>query len=677
MRRAIVAVAMVVACAAWASETVWLDALDVSKVQQGWGTPHANQSVEGHGLSIAGRKFEHGLGTHSAGAMQVKLDGGSERFSAWVGIDDEVAGHPGSVEFEVAGDGKVLWRSGVMKTSDAAKQVDVDVRGIKVLLLLIGDAGDGYFFDHSDWADARFEVTGVKPVAETVTAEGGRAEIAMGADGSAPRINGAHTVGVRPGTEFLWKMAVTGDRPLKLSSDNVPQGLRCEASTGRMTGVIAKAGTYVVGLQAKNWRGVAKAKLTIVCGETIALMPAMGWNSYDAYGDSVTEAEVLANARYMAEHLQPHGWEYIVIDYRWYDPKDGGALVMDANGRLQPAPNRFPSGLKGVAAQVHAMGLKLGIHIMRGIARDAVKANLPIAGSPFKAADAANVNSPCSWSADMWGVDASKPAGQAWYDSVYRQFAEWGLDFVKVDDLSAPYSAGEIEAIRKAIDKCGRGIVFSTSPGETPRDQAENVAARANMWRTSGDFWDEWPMLSYSFDIAARWTGVGGPGHWPDLDMLPVGRLSVGNRCVGPDRGTRFTRAEQVALITLWAIAPSPLILGANLPDCDAWTTALLCNDEVLAINQDSLGASARRVAQSDGGEVWVKELEGGDKAVALVNRGWFEGKVAAEWKDVGAKGKWRVRDVWQRKDAGVFDGRYEATVPAHGAVMVRMSAVR
>lgn len=376
---------------------------------------------------------------------------------------------------------------------------------------------------------------------------------------------------------------------------------------------------------------------------TWAQTPPMGWNSFDSYGDSVTEAEFLANAQYMKEHLLAHGWQYAVVDYRWYDPLTAGShtLVMDANGRLLPAPNRFPSaangaGFKPLADKTHALGLKFGIHIMRGIPRQAVQANSPIDGSNFTAAAAADTASVCKWNGDMFGVNAATPAGQAWYDSLFRQYAAWGVDFVKVDDLTAPYSAGEVEAIRKAIDACGRPIVFSTSPGETPIAQAEHVVGNANLWRISGDFWDSWQSLQQSFMLLARWQGQSGPGHWPDADMIAIGHLSPRCPVGGKDRWTNFTKPEQVTLMTLWSVARSPLILGMNLPDNDAWTLSLLTNDEVLAVNQHSRGN--RQLSPHPGGPViWVADMPGAtDKYVALFNR--RDGPGAYDFNEPAAK---------------------------------------
>ena len=368
----------------------------------------------------------------------------------------------------------------------------------------------------------------------------------------------------------------------------------------------------------------------------VAALPPMGWNSYDTYGDSVTEREIMANARYMSERLRAYGWEYIVVDYRWYDPgarsgdlnhdRLGAALTADSFGRLLPAPNRFPSaagagGFGGLAARVHALGLKFGIHVMRGIPRQSVKANTPIEGSRFHAADAGRTGDTCAWCPDMYGVDGASAAGQDWYNSIFRLYASWGVDLVKVDDLSRPYHRAEIEAIRRAIDASGRPMVFSTSPGETPVVEAAHIRQYANMWRISDDFWDSWPLLNRQFDLLARWQGKGGPGHWPDADMIPLGHISKRCRAGGEERWTRLTYDEQVTLMSLWAINSSPLMLGMNLPDNDGRTLALISNDEVLSVDQDPLGNPAQCIVRAGGGEIWTKRLESGALAVAMFNR--------------------------------------------------------
>jgi len=676
---------------AQAAETVWLSSLDLSKARQGWEKPQADKSVGGNPMSLKGHKFEHGFGTHSPGMLFIQLNGGATRFLATVGIDDEVKDGKGSAEFQVLGDNhKLLWKSGVLRQGQEPKPVDVDVTGVQQLALRVTTGGDGFEFDHADWADARFEVTGQHPqtVAQSVAVNEPPSVISLASVPANPNIRLPLIAGVRPRTPFLFTVPVTGLRPLQFTARGLPRGLKLDAATGQISGVIEQAGTYSARVRVRNQIGRDQQILKIVAGDNIALTPPLGWNSYDNFGDAVNEAEVLANARYMHEQMQPYGWQYVVIDYRWYDPgatnRDpqfkGAPLTIDKFGRLLPSVNRFPSaadekGFKALADQVHAMGLRFGIHIMRGIPRAAVKADMPIADSNFKSSEAANTNDTCGWNSDMYGVKGATAAGQAYYDSLFRLYASWGLDFVKVDDMSSPYHKDEIEAVRKAIDKSGRSIVFSLSPGETPIDQGQHVARQANMWRASGDFWDNWNQLNHEFELGAKWHDYVSPGHWPDADMLPVGH--IGEFVVGPPRETKFTKAEQLTMLSLWSLLPSPLMVGANLPKDDPWTLALLTNDEVLAVDQDTLGAAARHIAQGDDLEVWVKNLADGSKAVGLFNRGDWSTPVTANWADLQLSGRQTVRDLWQRKDLGVFDGKFEANVPSHGVVLLRLRPVK
>jgi hypothetical protein len=503
---------------------------------------------------------------------------------------------------------------------------------------------------------------------------------------AAPRFNSARVAGIRPGTPFLHSLTVTGARPITFSAKKLPAGLSLDSKTGIITGSLNRAGEYTVKVAAQNSAGKADAKIKIICGDTLALTPPMGWNSYDAFGDNVVESEVLANARYVAEKLQPVGWDTVVVDYCWSDPgahdnnrnaRTNAPLAADNFGRLLPATNRFPSAIEGqgfkpTADQVHALGLKFGIHIMRGIPRNSVKANLPIEGSNFTAAEAGNTNSKCVWCPDMFGVN-SNAAGQAWYDSCARLWATWGVDYIKVDDLSSPYHAAEVEMIRRAIDRCGRSIVFSASPGETTVAHAAHISTHANLWRVSGDFWDNWKSLDHEFTLGARWHDFAGPGHWPDADMLPVGHLSVSNRSVGPDRFTYFTRDEQLTHISLWSLLPSPLMVGANLPDNDDWTTALLENPEVLAVNQDVLGRPAQRLTNVLAGvEIWTKKLADKSLAVGIFNRGNAAVPVNLVWHDLGLRAKPDVRDLWLRKDLGQ-QKNFTAELLPHGCVLLRV----
>jgi alpha-galactosidase len=670
------------------AETVLLSSLDLSKATQGFGSPQADKSVDQHPITIAGQKFDHGFGTHSIGALSVNLKGGSTKFHAVAGIDDETKGK-GSVEFSVYADGKRLWTSGIIKGGQPGKIVDLDITGVQHLTLHVGDAGDGYAFDHAVWADASFEVTGGKP--ETFKPVPREPVIANAPPAPTPEIHTPLVYGGKVGEPFLLTIPATGQEPLTFSAEGLPTGLQLDGATGIITGSLQTEGTTPVKIHVRNDQGTTDETLNLVAGGKLALTPPLGWNSYDGYGDSVTEAEMLDNAKAVAKILKPHGWQYVVVDYCWYDPKAynnnpnehaGAKLPIDEYGRLQPAVNRFPTadggkGFKPLADAVHGMGLKFGIHIMRGIPRVAVEANTPILGTNFKAADAANTNDKCDWCPFMYGVKGATPAGQAWYDSIFKQYAQWGLDFVKVDDLTAPYHGDEVHAIHDAIAKCGRSIVFSTSPGETPIQQADHVGANANMWRATGDYWDTWHQLDAAFTFANRWSGHGGVGHWPDLDMLPLGHLSVNNRSVDRDRMTRFSKSEQVTMLTLWSMAPSPLMLGGRFTDADAWEVSLLTNDDVLAVNQDAAGKQGNRVAGKDGMEIWTRDLSDGSQAVALFNRTDEDTTIRATLAELGLDGKCMVRDLWQRKDLGLMEDHVETSVTPHGAVMLRISKAK
>ena len=361
-----------------------------------------------------------------------------------------------------------------------------------------------------------------------------------------------------------------------------------------------------------------------------AATPPMGWNSWDCYGPTVTESETKANAEYMACNLKSSGWEYVVVDIRWYVGNDTAHGYnekdpdwnIDAYGRFVPAPNRFPSaaggkGFKPLADYLRAKGLKFGIHIMRGVPVVAVQRKLPILGTRLTAADICSKEGQARWLHDMYTVEVG-PGAQEYYDSLFKLYASWGLDFVKVDGLSEPYHKPEVEMIRRAIDKSGRRIVFSTSPGETPIAEAAHVAANANMWRTVGDFWDSWEQLKEHFEVCNRWAPHIQSGAFPDVDMLPLGRLSIRAEW-GDDRQTRFTKDEQRTLMTLWSIFRSPLMFGGDLPSNTAATLALLTNKNVLTVNRRS--THNRQLFRRGDLVAWTADDPAtGDKFLALFN---------------------------------------------------------
>ncbi len=427
----------------------------------------------------------------------------------------------------------------------------------------------------------------------------------------------------------------------------------------------------------------------------LAMTPPMGWNSWDSYGLTVDEPEFKANADWLAKHLKQFGWQYAVVDEGWFlqNPESGGKpaweYVLDGASRYVPALNRFPSaannaGFKPLADYVHSLGLKFGLHIIRGIPREAVAKNMPIADSPYHAADAAEEADTCPWNADNFGV-RDNAAGQAYYDSVARLYAGWGLDFIKVDCISnRPYKESEIRMISAALEKSGRPIVLSLSPGPTSLAVADSVRKYAQMWRISDDFWDYWtpaadPAESWpqtlhgQFATAVGWAPHIEPGHWPDADMLPLGYLGP-RPGLGSARQTRFTHDEQRTLITLWSIMRSPLIMGGNLTQMDEWTTALLTNPEVIAVDQHS--AANRPLIVTNNSVIWSARSEDGKGYyLAVFNRGDSPQTTELAWNEIGlAAGTYKLRDLWERKELGAATS-LKLTLQPHTCVLYRLTS--
>jgi alpha-galactosidase len=415
-----------------------------------------------------------------------------------------------------------------------------------------------------------------------------------------------------------------------------------------------------------------------------AQTPPMGWNSWDCFGCTVTESLAKTNADYMAAKLASHGWQYIVVDIQWYEPQSTGwnysphpKPVLDEYGRLLPVVAKFPSatngnGFKPLADYIHGRGLKFGLHLMRGIPREAVKRNTSILGTTNHAADIADTNSICRWNPDMYGVDISKPGAQEYYNSVFQLLASWDLDFVKVDDLARPYHKAEVEAIRKAIDGCGRKIVLSISPGATPLSAADHVDTHVNMWRLTDDFWDNWKPLKQEFEICNKWTPYRMPGHWPDPDMLPLGAIRVGPAMT--HNWTRFTHDEQRTLMTLWCISRAPLMFGGHLPWNDEFTLSLITNDEVLTVDQSSAGN--RQLFRTNDLIAWTANVPNSrDRYVALFNaQDSGSNSVSVEFSALEFPRAARVRDLWSQRDLGQFTGAFSLVLPAHSAGLFRLT---
>lgn len=406
----------------------------------------------------------------------------------------------------------------------------------------------------------------------------------------------------------------------------------------------------------------------------------MGWNSWDCYGAAVNEEQVRANALYMAENLKQYGWEYIVVDIQWYEPNatshlynDNATLVTDKFGRLMPAENRFPSSAGGkgfapLAEYVHSLGLKFGIHILRGIPKQVIRDNVQILGSDAHAAEIADFGSVCGWNGDMCGLDMTRDGAQQYYNSIFELYAQWGVDFVKVDDIARPYRKAEVEAINKAIAACGREMVLSLSPGAAPLNEAEHLGQYANMWRMTDDFWDDWELLKKMFDYCRDWFPYVKEGHWPDCDMLPLGRLRICNGKGGET--TNFTEDEQRLMLSLWAIFRSPLIFGGDMTFNDSFTLSLIQNRDIIEINRNSTGG--REVYRKKDEIVWAANGTDGLYYAAQFNIG--ESPVTSELSPafIGINGTVNAIEIWSGEQQNGVD-RIKSVIPPHGVKLYKI----
>lgn len=417
----------------------------------------------------------------------------------------------------------------------------------------------------------------------------------------------------------------------------------------------------------------------------IAKRPPMGWNSWDCYGAAVTEKSVRENAEYMAANMKEFGWEYVVVDIQWYQPsavnheyEPFSDTCMDEYGRLLPAENRFPSaadgkGFTALAEYVHSLGLKFGIHIMRGIPRMAAHKNLPILGTELTARQVADPNSICSWNPDMYGLKCvnQEEGARAYYNSIFQMYASWGVDFVKVDDIAReyPHCRREIELISEACRAAGRDMVLSLSPGPAPVEQAEHLKKYASMWRITDDFWDEWRLLLDMFHRAEVWCTHAGPGHWPDADMLPVGAL---RQDYDAKDWTKFTQDEQRTMMSLWCMMRSPLIVGADLPKNDSFTLELLTNAEVLEIEENS--HCAHSLYRNETEAAWIAPCKNGAGCyLALFNLSEEKEEISVRLADYELEHYTNAKELWSHSEWQPEE-TLRVSVAAHGAVIYRFS---
>ena len=412
----------------------------------------------------------------------------------------------------------------------------------------------------------------------------------------------------------------------------------------------------------------------------------MGWNSWDCYGAAVTEDIVRANADYMAKNLKQYGWEYIVVDIQWSNPTAPNheyqpftELDMDEYSRLIPSPKRFPSAADGkgfgpLADYVHSLGLKFGIHIMRGIPRQAVHRNTKILGSGKTARQVAKTDSICHWNTDMYGVDTSKEGAKEYYESIFRLYAEWGVDFIKVDDIARelPHEEEELIMLSEALHSCGREMILSLSPGPALLEKAELYKQVANMWRITDDFWDKWELLYAMFERAEKWCVHSGAGHWPDADMLPVGAIL---RDYGNDGWTKFTEDEQYTMLNLWCIMRSPLMIGGDMTFNDKFTLDLLTNADLLEML--SMARSSHqiftRTENCTERIVWKAFRSEGGYYICVFNTSESEAEITVDLAECELFGKYDIFDIWEKSTETAKDS-ITAKIPPHGSKAYKLN---
>ena len=651
-------------------QTVWLDQLDLSVASQGWGVPKKNRSVDDNIMTIAGKTFERGFGTHGESSLFIQLDGKANSFTAQVGIDDEVKGRQPAAEFIVYGDGAKLWSSGIMHEDDAAQLCSVKLSGVKKLQLLVTDGGNGDSSDHADWADAKFEAVGVASFA-TYYPVPSEPYILTPKPSAKPKINSASVFGVRRGSPFLFRIPATGDHPMIFQVTDLPQGLKLDQKTGLITGKLEKAGTYAVQLKAKNAKGRAEKSLRIICGDKIALTPQMGWNSWNCFAHEVSGEKIKRAAEVMVKTgLINHGWNYINIDDYWQNNRDSTdpslqGKLRDEAGNI--VPNKRFGDMKGLTDYVHDLGLKIGIYSSPG---------------PWT----------CGGCAGSYGHEKQDA----------ETYAKWGFDYLKYDwcsyggalngipdndpnkVISISYNGGyQLSTAVKPYKLMGeyirqqpRDIVFSLCQYGMSDVWKWGDSVGGNSWRTTNDILDTWSNvkgIALAQDQSAAWAK---PGNWNDADMLVVGTVGWGSL-----HPSRLKPDEQYLHVSLWSLFSTPLLLGCDLEKLDDFTLNLLTNDEVIAINQDALGKQATCVQTIGDLRIYVKELEDGSRVAGFCNFG-LE-KVDISYKDLnklGISGKQKVRDLWRQKDIITIHADKEALsvkVPMHGVALYKFTPVK
>ncbi len=473
--------------------------------------------------------------------------------------------------------------------------------------------------------------------------------------GLVPHINGPKVFGVRPGHPIIFKIPASGEKPVAFEIENLPKGVRLDKNSGQLSGSIDKPGEYKMVIEAKNKSGKIKRDFKIVVGETIALTPPMGWNSWNIYASKVTQKLVLANAKAMfSSGLIDHGWSYMNIDDVWQGRRGG-----KYHG-IMPDSATFP-GMQALVDEIHKMGLKAGIY------------STPWVESYGHHIGGSAINPEGTFERTKENIPRNKkqlPYAIGTYTFVQndvKQWADWGFDYLKYD--WNPAELPETKEMYDALRTSGRDIILSLS-NSIPFASIGGLSKVSNAWRTGGDIRDNWRSLKSRVLTQDKWAPYAGPGHWNDPDMMIVGYVGWGKE----PKPTQLTPDEQYTHMSAWCLQSVPLLLGCDLTKLDDFTLSLLTNDEVLAVNQDPLGKQATLVTKIDSCGVLAKTLEDGSIAAGLFNiTDSLTRKLSVKWSDLGITGKWIVRDLWRQKDLGVFESEFAADVRPHGVVMIRL----
>jgi len=612
--------------------------------------PVPDRNAENGPLRVASRNFAEGLGTQVDTRLAFEL-GGAARFTTLAGVDDASPGDT-PVLFEVRADGHSLWRKELRK-GDAPVPVDLNVQGAKILELITADLGNAYSQSLADWAEARVDVGAEKPKSVPPAIPAEPALILTPPAAATPRINGPRVFGVRPGHPFLFQIPATGERPMTFAAEGLPTGLALDAATGRITGTLVAPGITTVTLHATNARGTDTQHLRLEAGETIALTPPMGWNSWNSWAGAVDQEKVIASARAMAASgLINHGWSYLNIDDTWQGVRAGANHALQGN-------EKFPD-IRKLSDEIHALGLKLGIYSTPWVTSYAGHA-----GGSAENPEGTWVKSPGKKTLNKkvlpWAIGRYSFA-----TADANQWAAWGVDYLKYD--WNPIEVPETAEMARALRAAGRDIIYSLS-NSAPFAGAADWARLANAWRTTGDIRDSWASLRSIGFSQDQWRGFAGPGHWNDPDMLVVGNVGWGPKL----HASRLTPNEQYTHISLWCLLSAPLLIGCPIDQMDAFTLSLLTNDEVLALDQDELGREARQLVVDGRRQIWVKELADGSRAVGLFNLAQMPQEISVTWAQLGLTGPQHVRDLWRQQDAGIRPDKFTATVGRHGVVLIRI----